>query len=64
MSSCTSSPEMMGRRTQFSILELGVGASLAAVVALGAALFAVTQDPADSPAATRITPPPAVVSVP
>lgn len=64
MSSCTSSPEMMGRRTQFSILELGVGASLAAVVALGAALFAVTQNPADSAGAARISPPPAVASAP
>lgn len=64
MSSCTTSPEMMGRRTQFSLTELGVGASLAAVVALGAALLAVTQGPTDAPGPDRAVPPSAVVSAP
>ncbi|HMT50411.1 hypothetical protein [Dietzia sp. UBA5065] len=65
MSSSVTSPQMLGRRTQFSILELGIGAALAATAALGATLFALTQDPADASAgAARQSSPPAAVSTP
>lgn len=65
MSSSASAPQVLGRRTQFSILELGICASLAATAALGATLFALTQDPAGASAdAARTGSSPAAVSSP
>ncbi|MFN3339070.1 MAG: hypothetical protein ACK40Z_05170 [Dietzia sp.] len=65
MSSSATSPQVLGQRAQFSILELGIGASLAATAALGVTLLALTQGPSDSSSGSAGTSPPAAaVSAP
>ena len=65
MTSSTLPPQILGQRTQFSTLELGVGASLAAVAVLGVTLFASANDPAGATAdSPRETPTSLVSTVP
>ncbi|MFN3600829.1 MAG: hypothetical protein ACK4UY_05510 [Dietzia sp.] len=65
MSTSATPPQLLGQRAQFSVLELGIGASLAATAALGVTLLALTQGPSDSSSgASSTSPPAAVVSAP
>ncbi|MEH6818894.1 hypothetical protein [Dietzia psychralcaliphila] len=65
MASSTMPPQVLGQRMQLTTLELGVGASLAAVAVLGVTLFAVSSDTGQSsPGADRGTPTAVVSQVP
>lgn len=65
MTSSTLPPQVLGQRTQFSTLELGVGASLAAMAVLGVTLFATANNPADTTSgSTRNAPTSEVSAVP
>lgn len=62
MASSPMPPQVLGQRMQFSTLELGVGASLAAVAVLGVTLFAVAEDSGESTPNRDRDAPAAVVS--
>lgn len=62
MASSPMPPQVLGQRMQFSTLELGVGASLAAVAVLGVTLFAAANEPSESSPGRDRSAPAAVVS--
>jgi len=64
MTASTLPPQVMGQRTQISTLELGIGASLAAVAVLGVTLFAAANGSDESGIPSHSAPSSAVTAVP